>query len=219
MPDTLRLCAGRFGDASAGPGCGCSATEVEALGAALARSAETLARLLVPASTPLPRAVLGAQTQHGTAAAQSSSSRASLDPAGQQSTELLRTPLHTSLRVVSWSVAQHADLGARGAGLGAECARLRGQWPDIRRAACVAASAVLEAVPAGALQAELLPRAPFLWSQGFLVADPRRPSSRVVLQQRYSENHMFHAFSVHFLAREHLPAYCVCSALAPYTCT
>ena len=82
-----------------------------------------------------------------------------------QSTELLSTSLHTSLRIVSWSIAEHADLGARRAGLGAEC--LRGQWPDIRRAACEAASAVLEAVPAGALQAELLPGAPLRWSQGF----------------------------------------------------
>ena len=48
---------------------------------------------------------------------------------------------------------------ARRSGLGAECARLRGQWADMRKAACEAAGALLEALPVGALQAELLPGA------------------------------------------------------------
>ncbi|KAK9823040.1 hypothetical protein WJX81_002311 [Elliptochloris bilobata] len=42
-------------------------------------------------------------------------------------------------------------------GLSVDCGRMRGQWAHMRRAACGAAGTLLEAVPAGALQAELLP--------------------------------------------------------------
>ena len=63
VPDALGTRAGRFEDASAGPGCGCSSAEVEALGAALARSAAALARLLLPTSAPLPHAVQSAQSR------------------------------------------------------------------------------------------------------------------------------------------------------------
>lgn len=84
-----------------------------------------------------------------------------------QQTEPLGNHCRIQCVVIICSSAHHADLNAHRAGLGAECARLRGQWPDIRKAACEAASAVLEAVPEGALQAELLPGVPLRWSQEY----------------------------------------------------